>query len=44
MPIFWRELDHVSPSEIDMIAAVERLKGEDPWKDFYKVKQKIANS
>ena len=43
MPILWRELDKVKPDEITIDKAIERLKKEDPWKDFFKVKQKIAN-
>lgn len=43
MPIFWEELDTVTPNEIDMITAIARLKGEDPWKDFFKVRQKIRD-
>jgi bifunctional non-homologous end joining protein LigD len=43
MPILWRELDNVKPDEITIDKAIERLKKEDPWKDFFKEKQKISN-
>lgn len=42
MPITWEELDKVAPNEIGIKEAIERIKAVDPWKDFFKVKQKIA--
>jgi bifunctional non-homologous end joining protein LigD len=42
MPIQWHELDHVKPDEITIDKAIERLKKIDPWKNFFKVKQKIS--
>lgn len=42
MPISWEELDIVAPDGIGMAEALERFKGEDPWKGFFKVSQKIG--
>lgn len=39
MPLAWEELDAVAPGGITMAAALAK-KG-DPWKDFYKIKQRL---
>lgn len=41
MPIFWKELDSVTPTDFDIYSAVDRLKKKDPWAGFYDVKQKL---
>ncbi|KAF0092038.1 MAG: DNA ligase (ATP) [Fusobacteria bacterium] len=41
MPISWEELDTVAPNGISIEDAIKRLQGEDPWKGFFKIKQKI---
>ena len=41
MPITWKELDTVAPDAIDMAGALIRISGEDPWKDFYLINQKL---
>jgi bifunctional non-homologous end joining protein LigD len=41
MPISWEELDKVAPDGITMEEAVRRLSKPDPWKDFYKTKQRL---
>lgn len=43
MPITYDELDIVKPNEIDIYAGMERLKDDDPWKEFYEVEQKLAS-
>lgn len=35
MPIEWEELDTVAPDGVDMENALLRIKGKDPWKDFF---------
>lgn len=40
-PISWSELYKISPNEIDIDSMLLRIKKSDPWKDFYKIKQKI---
>ncbi|MDW5299964.1 MAG: DNA ligase D [Sedimentibacter sp.] len=35
MPIAWDELDTVAPDGISMADALLRIKGNDPWKDFF---------
>lgn len=42
MPIFWNELDKIAPDDIDIDIAITRLKGKDPWKDFYKISQSLV--
>ncbi len=42
MPLFWEELDMVEPNGIGMEGAIERISGEDPWKDFFHSKQRIS--
>ena len=39
MPISWRELDKVSPNEITMKDAIQRLKRKDPWENFFDIQQ-----
>ncbi|OQA48662.1 MAG: putative DNA ligase-like protein [Firmicutes bacterium ADurb.Bin300] len=41
MPIAWEELDTVTPDGIKMADALERIKGKDPWKDYFSVEQKL---
>jgi bifunctional non-homologous end joining protein LigD len=41
MPITWEELDTVSPDGVDMAGALARLGGNDPWKDFFHVDQRL---
>lgn len=41
MPIAWDELDTVSPNGVSMTDALERIKGADPWENFYKVNQRL---
>lgn len=41
MPIEWEELDTVAPDGIDMEGALLRMKGNDPWKDFFKNDQML---
>ncbi len=40
MPIAWEELNTVAPNGIGLFAARKRLKGPDPWADFFSVKAK----
>ncbi len=35
MPISWEELDVIAPNGISMEDALLRVKGDDPWKDFF---------
>jgi bifunctional non-homologous end joining protein LigD len=35
MPIAWEELDTVAPDGISMADALQRIGGNDPWKDFF---------
>ncbi|HEX2945896.1 MAG TPA: DNA ligase D [Clostridia bacterium] len=41
MPITWEELDTTAPDGIDMDAALQRIGGQDPWKDFYRTEQRL---
>lgn len=41
MPIFWEELDEITPNQITLRDIEERLDKEDPWKGFFKVRQSI---
>jgi bifunctional non-homologous end joining protein LigD len=41
MPISWAELDTVIPNGIGMEDAIRRIDGDDPWKDFYAIKQRL---
>ena len=42
MPISWNELDTVDPNEIDIETAIQKIKNDDPWKNFYRTKQKLS--
>lgn len=42
MPIFWDELDEIGPDDIDMTAAITRVKLDDPWKDFFEIDQMLS--
>ncbi|MBQ3021175.1 MAG: non-homologous end-joining DNA ligase [Bacilli bacterium] len=35
-PISWNELDKIKPNSITLKKALEKIKGKDPWKGFYK--------
>lgn len=35
MPIKWSELDKISPDEITIEKAIQRLKRKDPWVNFF---------
>jgi bifunctional non-homologous end joining protein LigD len=39
MPISWDELDTVTPDGINMGEALQRINGNDPWKDFFQNNQ-----
>lgn len=41
MPIFWKELDTVTPNEITMTEAVARLRRKDPWEGFFEARQQL---
>jgi len=41
MPIGWDELDFVAPDDITIKDALERIKGEDPWKGFFENRQRL---
>jgi len=41
MPITWEELDTVAPDGVDMEDALSRIDGDDPWKDFYEINQRL---
>ena len=41
MPITWEELDTVTPDGINMADAIMRIGGNDPWKDFYLISQRL---
>lgn len=41
MPIDWDELDEVAPDGVDMSGALKRIRGHDPWKDFFRYDQKL---
>ena len=41
MPISWEELDTVVPNGISMDEALTRISGKDPWRDFYRIQQRI---
>ncbi|MDX9871053.1 MAG: DNA ligase D [Clostridia bacterium] len=41
MPIAWDELDTVAPDGIDMAAALRRVGGADPWKNFFRTQQEL---
>ena len=41
MPITWEELDTVAPDGVDISDALARIDGNDPWKDFFQVNQRL---
>lgn len=41
MPIRWDELNVIAPNAINMSAALEKIKEDDPWKDFFQTKQRL---
>ena len=41
MPIAWSELDKITPNEITIKNALEKIKKSDPWRDFFKVNQEL---
>lgn len=42
LPISWEELDTVAPDGIGMEEALARVRrGEDPWRDFYRIEQRM---
>lgn len=41
MPIAWEELETVAPDGVTMADALLRIKGDDPWKDFYENVQRL---
>jgi bifunctional non-homologous end joining protein LigD len=41
MPIEWDELDTVAPDGITLMDALSRIRGNDPWKDFFENDQML---
>ena len=41
MPILWEDLNNIKPNEITIQNFKTYLKKQDPWQDFFKVKQSI---
>ena len=41
MPIGWNMLNRIAPNDITMEECLKRIKKNDPWKDFFKISQKI---
>ena len=41
MPILWEELDTVAPNGVDLADALRRIDGDDPWKDFFRIDQRL---
>jgi bifunctional non-homologous end joining protein LigD len=41
MPIAWAELDTVAPDGVDMVEALRRIGGSDPWQDFFRNDQQL---
>ncbi|MDP4133368.1 MAG: DNA ligase D [Bacillota bacterium] len=39
MPIAWDDLDLIAPDGINMQDALQRINGDDPWKDFFQTNQ-----
>ena len=44
MPIAWDELETVAPNDVTMGEALMRIKGNDPWQDFFGVEQMLKGS
>ncbi len=42
MPIAWDELGRVAPDGVTMLEALNRVKKGDPWKNFFKTRQKLG--
>ncbi len=43
MPIEWSELYKISPNQIDLKIALERIKKNNPWEGFFEVKQELKS-
>jgi bifunctional non-homologous end joining protein LigD len=41
MPIAWNELDTIAPDGVNIVDALLRIDGNDPWKDFFQNDQKL---
>jgi bifunctional non-homologous end joining protein LigD len=41
MPISWEELGTAAPDDIGMADALARIGGNDPWRDFFQINQKL---
>lgn len=41
LPIFWEQLDSISPSEITVKTITDNLINQNPWKNFFKTKQTL---
>jgi len=41
MPIAWDELDTVAPDGVNMVEALRRIGGNDPWNDFLRNNQQL---
>ena len=41
MPISWQELDTVAPNGVGMADALKRIGGGDPWKDLFRIEQRL---
>lgn len=41
MPITWKELNTIAPNDITMKEALKRLRRNDPWANFFKIKQQL---
>lgn len=41
MPITWNELDSLAPDSVDIADALMRISGEDPWKGFFQINQRL---
>jgi bifunctional non-homologous end joining protein LigD len=41
LPITWEELDTVAPDGINMADAFSRIEGDDPWKGFFQLNQRL---
>jgi bifunctional non-homologous end joining protein LigD len=41
MPITWQQLDAIAPDEINLSKAAEMIGQEDPWMDYFNIKQRI---
>ncbi|HZK54801.1 MAG TPA: DNA ligase D [Desulfosporosinus sp.] len=41
MPLAWAELDTVAPDGVNMVDALRRIGGKDPWQDFFQNNQQL---